>query len=89
MFVRSTTSFDWLFARQRYWGEPFPIIFLNDTGETKAINEDDLPIILPELDEFSPSGTGDPPLSKAVDWVRLNKISFVVKFRINKILLLE
>lgn len=58
-----------MFARQRYWGEPFPVIFLNDTGESKAVNEDDLPITLPELDDFSPSGTGDPPLSKAVDWV--------------------
>ena len=69
-----------MFARQRYWGEPFPVIFLNDTGESKAIHEDDLPITLPELDDFSPSGTGDPPLSKAKDWVRLDKFAITLYF---------
>lgn len=61
---------DWLFARQRYWGEPFPVVFVDDSGETKTVNERDLPIMLPEIDDFSPSGTGNPPLSKALDWVR-------------------
>ncbi|KAK4795181.1 hypothetical protein SAY86_013175 [Trapa natans] len=61
---------DWLFARQRYWGEPIPIIFLDDTGESIPILESELPLTLPELDDFTPSGTGEPPLSKAEDWVR-------------------
>ncbi|KAH7442023.1 hypothetical protein KP509_03G067300 [Ceratopteris richardii] len=60
---------DWLFARQRYWGEPFPVIFLDDIGEAKTVDESELPIKLPEVDDFSPSGTGDPPLAKAIDWV--------------------
>ncbi|WCJ20216.1 Leucine--tRNA ligase [Euphorbia peplus] len=60
---------DWLFARQRYWGEPIPVVFLEDTGETVPLPETDLPLILPELDDFTPSGTGDPPLSKAVSWI--------------------
>lgn len=58
---------DWLFARQRYWGEPFPIILVD--GEPKAISEDQLPLTLPEMDDFSPSGTGEPPLAKALSWV--------------------
>ncbi|KAJ1405559.1 Valyl/Leucyl/Isoleucyl-tRNA synthetase, editing domain [Sesbania bispinosa] len=61
---------DWLFARQRYWGEPIPVIFLDDNGETVPLHETELPLILPELDDFSPSGTGEPPLSKAVSWVK-------------------
>lgn len=61
---------DWLFARQRYWGEPFPVVFLDGTGEAKPVNEKDLPIKLPDMDDFSPTGTGDPPLAKAVDWIR-------------------
>eukprot|EP00268_Persea_americana_P035000 TRINITY_DN3456_c0_g1_i6.p1 TRINITY_DN3456_c0_g1~~TRINITY_DN3456_c0_g1_i6.p1 ORF type:complete len:671 (-),score=118.38 TRINITY_DN3456_c0_g1_i6:2084-4096(-) len=61
---------DWLFARQRYWGEPFPVIFLDDTGEIVPLPEHDLPVTLPELDDFTPTGTGEPPLAKAVDWVK-------------------
>ncbi|KAF7840596.1 leucine--tRNA ligase, chloroplastic/mitochondrial [Senna tora] len=61
---------DWLFARQRYWGEPIPVIFLDGTGETVPLNETDLPLTLPELDDFTPTGTGEPPLSKAVSWVK-------------------
>ncbi|KAL3521930.1 hypothetical protein ACH5RR_014764 [Cinchona calisaya] len=61
---------DWLFARQRYWGEPIPIIFLDDTGETVPLPETELPITLPELDDFSPTGSGEPPLSKAASWVK-------------------
>ncbi|KAJ1427170.1 Valyl/Leucyl/Isoleucyl-tRNA synthetase, editing domain [Sesbania bispinosa] len=61
---------DWLFARQRYWGEPIPVIFLDDSGETVPLHETELPLILPELDDFSPTGTGEPPLSKAVSWVK-------------------
>ncbi|GBG65680.1 hypothetical protein CBR_g51980 [Chara braunii] len=61
---------DWLFARQRYWGEPFPIIFIDGSNEASAISEDQLPLILPEVDSFTPTGTGEPPLAKAQSWVR-------------------
>ncbi len=59
---------DWLFSRQRYWGEPIPIIHLED-GTMKALRESDLPLVLPELQEFKPSGTTESPLSLATDWV--------------------
>ncbi|KAJ8545089.1 hypothetical protein K7X08_017672 [Anisodus acutangulus] len=57
---------DWLFAQQCYWGEPIPVIFLDDTGEGIPVPETELPLTLPELDDFTPTGTGEPPLSKAV-----------------------
>ncbi|VVB07780.1 unnamed protein product [Arabis nemorensis] len=60
---------DWLFARQRYWGEPIPILILDECGETIAVSESELPLTLPELNDFTPTGTGEPPLSKAVSWV--------------------
>ncbi|KAM0933005.1 putative leucine--tRNA ligase [Dioscorea sansibarensis] len=60
---------DWLFARQRYWGEPFPVIFLNETDELVPLPESQLPLTLPELDDFTPTGTGEPPLAKAKAWV--------------------
>ncbi|KAL1805373.1 hypothetical protein ACET3Z_028441 [Daucus carota] len=61
---------DWLFARQRYWGEPIPVVLLDDTGETVPIPETELPLTLPELDDFTPTGTGEPPLAKALAWVK-------------------
>ncbi|KAM6585672.1 hypothetical protein CsatB_012674 [Cannabis sativa] len=61
---------DWLFARQRYWGEPIPVIFLDVSGESVPLSETELPLILPELDDFTPTGTGEPPLSKAKSWVK-------------------
>ncbi|KAK6932771.1 Methionyl/Leucyl tRNA synthetase [Dillenia turbinata] len=61
---------DWLFARQRYWGEPIPVILLDETGETIPLPENELPLTLPELDDFTPTGTGEPPLVKAVSWVK-------------------
>ena len=64
---------DWLFARQRYWGEPIPVILMDDSGEVVPLCETELPLILPELDDFSPTGTGEPPLSKAVSWVSLHQ----------------
>jgi leucyl-tRNA synthetase len=59
---------DWLFSRQRYWGEPFPIVFVDDTP--KAVAEADLPVTLPELEEFKPSGTPEGPLATAQGWLR-------------------
>ena len=59
---------DWLFSRQRYWGEPFPVIELAD-GSTRALGEADLPITLPEIDEYMPTKDGEPPLARAADWV--------------------
>ena len=59
---------DWLFSRQRYWGEPFPIIHM-DNGEIRLVPEDQLPVTLPDLDDFKPSGTGESPLANAKDWL--------------------
>ncbi len=59
---------DWLFSRQRYWGEPFPILHLED-GTIKGVPEEELPVELPELEDFKPTESGDPPLAKAEDWV--------------------
>jgi len=71
---RRTITFklrDWLFSRQRYWGEPFPVIWEN--GSHRAIREDELPLNPPPLEDFKPTGTGEPPLAKAVDWVRYSE----------------
>lgn len=59
---------DWLFSRQRYWGEPFPIIW--EEGRHRALDESVLPLMPPPLADFKPTGTGEPPLAKATDWVR-------------------
>jgi leucyl-tRNA synthetase len=58
---------DWLFARQRYWGEPFPIIWVE--GDARAIPEEQLPLRLPETSNFKPSGTGESPLANLTDWL--------------------
>ena len=63
---------DWLFSRQRYWGEPFPVLHDAD-GQVRAVEVSDLPIKLPELDDFKPSGTPESPLSKARDWLTVTK----------------
>ncbi|HEY2047292.1 MAG TPA: leucine--tRNA ligase [Candidatus Udaeobacter sp.] len=59
---------DWLFSRQRYWGEPFPIVWEN--GKHRALPEKELPLIPPPLDDYKPTGTGEPPLAKAKEWIR-------------------
>ena len=58
---------EWIFARQRYWGEPIPIVYVD--GEMRAIPDEELPLILPELEDYSPSKTGSSPLEKATNWV--------------------
>jgi len=58
---------DWLFSRQRYWGEPFPIIFVD--GEPRTIPDSELPVVLPELEDFKPSGKPEGQLAAAVDWL--------------------
>ena len=59
---------DWLFSRQRYWGEPIPIVHLED-GTMKPLKEHELPLLLPDLKKFQPSGTTESPLALAADWV--------------------
>ena len=61
---------DWLFSRQRYWGEPIPIIHLED-GTMAALREEELPLRLPDLAKFQPSGTTESPLALAADWVNV------------------
>lgn len=61
---------DWLFSRQRYWGEPIPIIHLED-GTLKPLEESELPLRLPDLQKFQPSGTTESPLALATDWVNV------------------
>ena len=61
---------DWLFSRQRYWGEPFPVIHWED-GTQSLVPEEDLPLTLPEMDDYKPTGTGEPPLAKAAEWIKV------------------
>ena len=70
-FGKGTVNYklrDWLFARQRYWGEPFPIIHCAD-GTIKSVPVTDLPVLLPPLAEFKPTEDGEPPLARCTDWV--------------------
>ena len=62
---------DWLFSRQRYWGEPFPIVW--EEGKHRALDASELPLEPPQLDDFKPTGTGEPPLAKASDWIRYSE----------------
>jgi leucyl-tRNA synthetase len=59
---------DWLFSRQRYWGEPFPLVHTAD-GRTVAVSDADLPVLLPDMADFKPSSDGSAPLARAKDWV--------------------
>ena len=71
---------DWLFSRQRYWGEPFPVIHWEDGTQT-LVDEGDLPLTLPELADYKPTGTGEPPLAKATDWVNVTRADGVKGIR--------
>ncbi|MDO9341773.1 MAG: leucine--tRNA ligase [Bacteroidales bacterium] len=61
---------DWLFSRQRYWGEPFPVIHWED-GEITAMNENELPLELPKLEKYLPGETGESPLSNSTEWLNV------------------
>jgi len=68
---KATVNFklrDWLFSRQRYWGEPFPVIHWED-GEVSLVEDENLPLELPELEEYKPSESGESPLANAGDWL--------------------
>ena len=61
---------DWLFSRQRYWGEPFPVIHWED-GEITLLNENELPLELPELEKYLPGETGESPLANSTEWLNV------------------
>jgi leucyl-tRNA synthetase len=62
---------DWLFSRQRYWGEPFPITWQD--GKHRSLSESELPVVPPALEDYKPTGTGEPPLARAKEWVRYSE----------------
>jgi leucyl-tRNA synthetase len=62
---------DWLFSRQRYWGEPFPITWQD--GKHRSLGESELPVVPPALEDYKPTGTGEPPLARAKEWVRYSE----------------
>ncbi len=65
---------DWLFSRQRYWGEPFPIVWrtgADGVSHHEALAESELPLVPPDLSDYKPTASGDPPLARAKDWVNL------------------
>lgn len=61
---------DWLFSRQRYWGEPFPILHQED-GSIRVLDVDELPVTLPWIDEYRPTDDGEPPLARNPEWVQI------------------
>lgn len=75
---------DWLFSRQRYWGEPIPVMFFED-GSKRCLEAEELPLILPEVKDFKPAGTGESPLAKIESWVSFidNKSGKKARFETN------
>ncbi len=71
---------DWLFSRQRYWGEPFPVLFDQETGQVHGVAEAALPVVLPEMTDFKPQSNEDPnsdpepPLARAKEWMEVTGI---------------
>ena len=63
---------DWLFSRQRYWGEPFPIVHIGD--KYKGVLEEELPVLLPDIEKYEPTGTGESPLATIDSWVNTKDI---------------
>lgn len=63
---------EWIFARQRYWGEPIPVVHMED-GTSVTLADDELPLVLPPLADYSPSKSGASPLEKATDWVNVER----------------
>lgn len=61
---------DWIFTRQRFWGEPIPLVF-DEEGNVHALDDAELPLQLPEIDEYHPTADGEPPLARAQDWVNV------------------
>ncbi|SHK11688.1 leucyl-tRNA synthetase [Rubritalea squalenifaciens DSM 18772] len=64
---------DWLFSRQRYWGEPFPILW--EDGKHKTVSESELPVLQPEMEDFKPTGSPEGPLAKATEWINYSETS--------------
>ncbi|MHC4528808.1 MAG: leucine--tRNA ligase, partial [Planctomycetota bacterium] len=62
---------DWLFSRQRYWGEPFPVLHIGD-NRAAALAEEYLPLVLPEVEDYKPSGTGQSPLANVDEWIKVS-----------------
>ncbi len=61
---------DWVFSRQRYWGEPIPIVH-DENGKVYPVDESDLPVVLPEVESYAPTGTGESPLAEISEWVNV------------------
>lgn len=61
---------DWVFARQRYWGEPFPVV-RDENGKVYMVDESELPVLLPEVESYEPTDTGESPLAAITDWVNV------------------
>ena len=61
---------DWIFSRQRYWGEPFPVLHFQD-GSARVLEKDELPLLLPEVESYKASGTGESPLATITDWIEI------------------